>query len=135
MAWTYFQNNGLLISADGLTTLHCYAGIDEGKNNPAMQHVPFKGPLPCARYRATQPQNSDKHGPFAMHLIPWEDDKDKLFGRDAMMYHADSIAHPGQASNGCIVSIGTPILSGRAEREIFWNSGDHDIQVKSGLGD
>ncbi len=133
MAWTYFQCNGLLISGDGKTTLHCYAGIDEGKNNPDLQGVKSKGPLPRGRYTANTPESSATHGPFAMHLIPHADND--MLGRDAFMYHADSIDHPGRASNGCIVSIGTRGVTGRAEREIFWNSGDHDIDVRSGLSE
>lgn len=132
--WSYYQNNGLLISEDGLTTLHGYAGLDEGKNNPLMQNVPMKGPLPCARYKAQPPEDSKTHGPFAMHLIPWDEDKDKLFGRSGFMYHAESIEHPGRASNGCIASLGSKIMSGRQERELFWASGDHDIEVKPGIG-
>lgn len=129
--WIYYQNNGLLIN--GTTTLHCYAGIDEGKNNPAMEHVRSVGPLPRGLYTASQPQNSEKHGPYAMWLIP--DPENEMRGRDAFMYHADSIKNPGRASNGCIVSIGTPITSGRAERELFWISGDHRIEVRSGVED
>ena len=131
--WTYFQCNGLLISEDGLTTLHCYAGMDEGKNNPDMEGVKMKGPLPRGKYRAEAPFDSKTRGPFAMRLEPYDDND--MLGRSAFMYHADSIKNPGKASNGCIVSIGTPQISGRKEREIFWKSGDPDIEVKSGLSE
>jgi hypothetical protein len=134
MAWTYFQCNGLLMSEDRKTTLHCYAGIDEAKNNPDLQHVHMKGPLPRGLYTANEPEYGGAHGPFSMRLTPHPDNE--MCGRDAFMYHADSIAHPGRASNGCIVSIGVPPrVTGRSERETFWNSGDHVIDVRSGLSE
>ncbi len=120
-----------MISEDGLTTLHCYSGLDEGKNNPLMQRVAMKGPIPCGQYHAANPENSPTHGPFAMHLIAAGGNE--MFGRSAFLYHADSIEHPGRASNGCIVSIGSVGITGRQERELFWNSGDHDIEVKVGI--
>jgi Protein of unknown function (DUF2778) len=131
--WSYYQTNGLLISADGKTTLHCYAGFDEGKNNPAKQDIQNVGPLPCGIYTAQPPFDDPHHGPFSMRLVPHP--SNVMFGRSAFMYHADAIDHPGKASNGCIVSIGTPLISGRKERETFWNSYDHVIEVKSGLVD
>lgn len=129
--WIYYQNNGLLIR--GAMTLHCYAGIEDGKNNPAMQGEKNVGPIPVGRYTALSPHDDPKHGPFAMHLIPFEDNE--MHGRDGFMYHADSIAHPGHASNGCIISMGSPAASGRSERELFWNSGDHIIEVISGVAE
>ena len=131
MTWTYYQCNGLLISEDQETTLHCYSGIDEGKNNPDMQGVIEKGPIPEGMYTAQEPFASDTHGPFAMRLEP--DPGNDMLGRSAFMYHADSINHPGRASNGCIVSMGTNKVSGRQEREWFWSSGDHRIKVQSGV--
>lgn len=129
--WTYYQCNGLFLSQGGYTTLHCYAGIDDGKNNPLKQSVHNVGPLPCGLYTAQPPYDDEHHGPFSMRLEPHP--SNEMFGRSLFMYHADSIAHPGKASNGCIVSIGTPLISGRKEREMFWNSYDHVIQVVSGL--
>jgi hypothetical protein len=43
-------------------------------------------------------------------------------GRDGFMIHGDSVAHPGNASSGCLIEK-WPI------RSQIWNSGDHILEV------
>lgn len=44
------------------------------------------------------------------------------YGRSGFMIHGDSLAHPGQASDGCIVL-------DQQYRSMIWLSGDHVIEV------
>jgi hypothetical protein len=45
-----------------------------------------------------------------------------MFGRCGFFCHGDSIAHPGHASDGCIIQDLTT-------RHRMWSSGDHELDV------
>ena len=125
MTWTYEQTTGRFISPDGEILATGYAGGNcganpEGKNNPAAQALPGIGPLPQGVYTFTQHVDSPKLGPFAILLVP--DPENEMFGRSVFRMHGDSIAHPGAASEGCIVMP-------RAVREAVFDSDDHTITV------
>jgi len=47
---------------------------------------------------------------------------DSTFGRDGFLIHGDSVRHPGDASEGCII---LP----RRFRERIWTSEDTDLEV------
>ncbi len=59
-------------------------------------------------------------GAYTMRLLPINGTH--TFGRDGFMIHGDSIAHPGQASNGCVIER----MSIRSQ---IWGSGDHILRV------
>lgn len=115
--WTFSQSTGMLRRGDFLSM--GYAGREDGKNNPLMQHVYGTGPLPRGFYSIGEPHD-DKHGPWSMRLTP--DDANDMCGRAGFMIHGDSIMHPGEASEGCIVT-------DRATRLEIWKSGDRMLEV------
>lgn len=97
-----------------------YSGAMGYKNDPAMQHIENKGPIPCGRYTIGAPRNTTTHGPYVLPLTP--DENNVMFGRSEFRIHGDSIERPGFASEGCII---LPKFA----RERIWESGDRDLQV------
>lgn len=128
MAWIYVQRSGKIYQPGGQSLACGYSGGNcgkhpEGKNNPAMQDQHNIGPVPVGLWHLSAPQDSPTHGPYAMDMTP---DKDtNTYGRSGFKMHGDSIVHPGNASDGCIIMP-------RFVRERIWESGDHDIEVISG---
>lgn len=118
--WRYQQSTGNLYNPAGEHVATGYAGYGEGKNNPALQHVPNVGPLPCGFYTFGAPYNSMKVGPFAIPLIA--DDTNTMFGRSAFRMHGDSVRNPGTASHGCCIQ-------SRAIREACARSSDQRLEV------
>lgn len=118
--WTYQQSTGRLCYEGKLVTVG-YAGRGLGKNNPAAQEMHGIGPLPVGKYRIGVPVDGTHLGPYALPLTP--DPSNEMFGRGDFYIHDDSIAHPGEASEGCIVTIGV------ATRRTIWHSDDHDLTV------
>jgi hypothetical protein len=100
---------------------HGYSGLDAGKNNPAMQDAKGIGPLPRGTYSMTGIGNSPNTGPNTITLVQTSGD---TCGRGDFRIHGDSLAHPGQASHGCII---LPPQN----RIAIWNSGDHELTVVS----
>lgn len=117
--WTYEQATGRLLH-DGLCADTGYSGKGDGKNNPAMQDVRGIGPLPKGTYTINAPIDTHTHGPYVMWLIP--DPQNDMCGRSAFGIHGDSVVHPGEASEGCMIFP-------RTVRERVWNSGDHTLEV------
>ena len=118
--WTFKQSTGELINADGVSLAQGYSGKDVGKNNPYMQNIKETGPIPQGMYIIDAPEDSPKHGPFALPLTPYP--TNEMFGRSEFLIHGDSIQHPGGASEGCVIMP-------RFVRDRIWESGDHDLQV------
>jgi hypothetical protein len=100
MSWVYSQSTGVL-ARNGRQIAIGYSGHEMGKNNPEMQQIPNTGPIPQGRYSIGDPADSDKVGPYAMHLNPMQGTN--TFGRFGFMIHGDSIVHPGTASEGCVI--------------------------------
>jgi hypothetical protein len=118
--WTYAQKTGDLLQ-DGERVATGYSGIDNGKNNPAMQAIPNVGPIPQGEWTIVGPPiNTPDHGPYVLRLTPSAETV--LFGRSGFLMHGDSIESPGCASHGCIIMP-------RDVREQVWNSGDTDLEV------
>ena len=117
--WIYDQATGALSRNDSPVATG-YSGFGDGKNNPAMENVPDKGPLPRGVYIIGPPHDTPTHGPHVMALTPV--DGANTFGRSGFLIHGDSIEHPGTASHGCII-LPRPI------RDQIAGSGDHQIQV------
>jgi hypothetical protein len=120
VSWRYRQSTGELTSDAGEIVGVGYSGAGAGKDNPAAQADVDVGPIPQGSYRIGAPQNTEAHGPFAMPLLPAP--TNEMFGRAGFMLHGDSISHPGDASEGCIIM-------DRVVRDLVWNSGDHELQV------
>lgn len=117
--WAFNQRTGA-ISRNGRKLSSGYAGLHEGKNNPAMEAVHDKGPLPRGRYTFGEPHKHPTLGLYVMALTP--DPLNRMFGRSAFYIHGDSAKHPGEASHGCIVTDATT-------RKLMWTSQDHDLEV------
>lgn len=97
MSFVYVQETGDLYQrmATG------YSGHGAGKNNPALQREPNVGPLPAGYYVVGPPHDSPTHGPLVRPLTP--NQHNAMFGRFGFLIHGDSLAHPGDASEGCII--------------------------------
>lgn len=118
--WSYEQSSGRIVKEGFGILATGYSGAMGYKNDPAMQHIENKGPIPCGRYTIQSPRDTTTHGPYVLPLIP--DPDNKMWDRGNFMIHGDSIERPGFASTGCIV---LPKFA----RERIWQSGDHDLQV------
>lgn len=108
------------LTRDGVPLGAGYSGSPDAKNDPSKCAVHDHGPIPPGRYTIGEPHDSATHGPFAMALTP--DPANEMHGRSAFMIHGDSVAHPGAASNGCIIMP-------RAVRETVNRLGDRDLEV------
>jgi hypothetical protein len=83
------------------------------------------GPIPSGFYTIAGLINDDPVcGEYVLTLAP--DAANEMFGRVGFRWHGDSIEHPGQASDGCIVSA-------RPLRVDAWQGTDHNLQVVSGI--
>ena len=120
--WTYKQQSGEIWHGDPEPAGIGYSGAaPAGKNNPDTQDIPSVGPIPQGHYTIVGPPYSSlSHGPFVLTLSP--DPSNEMFGRSGFLIHGDSIGHPGEASEGCIIM---PL----AVRQRIWYSGDHDLLV------
>lgn len=119
--WTYSQRTGILLH-DNVMIGTGYSGFGVGKNNPIMQDVHNVGPIPQGRYSIGQPEDLEggPHGPFVLPLTP--DPTNEMFGRSGFLIHGDSEAHPGQASQGCVIM-------SRPVRDAIQKWGDSELEV------
>ena len=120
--WSYRQSDGELRDGAGAHAATGYSGAGHtaatGRNNPDMQGVSNKGPIPRGRYRIGAPHTSDHTGPYTMNLDA-EPGTDTL-GRSAFRIHGNDAQD--DASHGCIIMA-------RFVRTRIWESGDHEIEV------
>lgn len=100
MPWIYHQRSGELWLDEALVG-DGYSGWGVGKNNPDMQSTPNLGPIPAAQYTIGPPYTDEEKGPIVMRLTPVR--PNSTLGRSGFMIHGDSIKHPGQASEGCMI--------------------------------
>jgi len=114
--WRYEQSTGKLWQLAGKG----YSGREEAKNQPDLDSLKDRGPIPKGTWTVGPPFDGGTHGPFCLRLIP--DHDTVTHGRDGFLVHGDSIRAPGTASHGCVI---LP----RAVREEVWNSGDHELEV------
>jgi hypothetical protein len=120
MNWLYRQASGVLMDPSGLIVGIGYSGAaGTGKNIPSMQAVHNVGPIPqgswsiAGRVECTSDLSQGvpcpdchgtgwhSHGPFVLRLEP--EPGTETFSRAGFLIHGDSLAHPGGASEGCIV--------------------------------
>ncbi|MDE2019928.1 MAG: DUF2778 domain-containing protein [Patescibacteria group bacterium] len=100
--WAFSISKGIL--TNGNRNIPAYSGRGEYKNNPSYCSVPDAGPIPIGRYYIGPAFTSPIRGPLTMRLTPAPGNE--MHGRSAFEIHGDSIEHPGQASDGCIVTSG-----------------------------
>ncbi|WP_241666608.1 tlde1 domain-containing protein [Jejubacter calystegiae] len=78
-----------------------YAGAPDYKNNPDLQCVVNKGPLPRGKYTIGRPiAHHPTAGRFVLRLTPYA--SNNMCGRAGFLIHGDN--GRGTASNGCIVA-------------------------------
>lgn len=119
--WFWVQRTGELLRGRELFA-RGYAGRGKGKNNPELQYVRSTGPLPQGSYQLVGPPHEGGHmGPDVLYLAPAPDNE--MGGRGGFFIHSDSVSHPGEASEGCIV-IDPPAL-----RWAMWRTGDRYLTV------
>jgi hypothetical protein len=121
MSWKYSQSSGDLISPIGEVIATGYSGAPGFRNDPLMEDIIDKGPIPKGMYTIGEPVDTVKHGPFFLPLIP--DATNDMYTRSGFGVHGERLEGPsGLASEGCI------ILS-HFIREKIWLSGDHQLEV------
>ena len=114
--WRYEQSTGRLWRLIG----EGYSGKEEAKNQPDLQDVRSRGPIPRGRWKITERFDSPTKGPVCLRLVP---ERDTItHGRAGFLVHGDSIKEPGTASEGCIIMP-------RGVRVRIWESGDREIEV------
>ncbi|HXS98761.1 MAG TPA: tlde1 domain-containing protein [Candidatus Limnocylindrales bacterium] len=117
--WTFDSGTGA-IAQNGCVRGYGYAGHGVGKNNPVLERVANVGPIPRGEYTGASIENSPKLGVDSIALAPKSGTD--THGRGAFFWHGENPAHPGESSEGCIVSA-------HWLRWAFWQSGDHDLTV------
>jgi hypothetical protein len=101
MTWRYDQSTGDLFHDDTfIGTGYSGAGrtLAEGRNNPAMEAVRMKGPIPAGQWLVGPAGTNAQTGPVSMDLTPVGHD---AHGRTAFLIHGDNSAN--NASEGCII--------------------------------
>ncbi len=97
-----------------------YSGFGIRKNSAIATAAHNLGPIPCGLYHIEDPKDTDTHGPFVLPLAPSLENQ--MFGRSGFLIHGDSLAHPGEASEGCVIL-------DRTIREKIAASGDRLLEV------
>jgi hypothetical protein len=109
MNWKFSQLSGKLWDSFNGYLGKGYAGHGDGKNNPDMENVEGVGPLPHGAWKPVEFfEDHPRVGKNAVRLEPADDDTLQRvinYGRDPKSFfmHGDSVEHPGEASDGCII--------------------------------
>jgi hypothetical protein len=104
MSWKYSQSTGKL-HHEASYVGKGYSGAgktkEEGRNNPEMESVKDQGPIPKGKYHIGEAYDDPGNlGPKVMPLTPIGHN---ALDRTLFRIHGDSIADPGNASNGCVI--------------------------------
>lgn len=109
------------LSRDGVRLAKCYSGNGDGLDNPEMEAVRNKGPLPSGTYtlaRMTAAEVISAHkGPDVYRLVP--DPANQMFGRSGFLIHWDTPAQDFLASEGCIVPVMSAVFKRLKDGEIL----------------
>lgn len=120
MTWTYSQSTGELRFQDRVVA-RGYSGqghtLAEGRNNPDMQTVTAKGPIPRGRWSIGRAYQHTNLGPVCMNLDPVGHD---ACGRSLFRIHGNNRAD--DASHGCIIL-------DRPTRTLIATSADRTLEV------
>ena len=117
MPWEYKVSTGVLSKDNVQQPYKGYSGKGVGKDRPAMEASSNIGPIPAGNYTIGASYKHPTKGPEVMKLAPVGHN---AHGRTNFLIHGDSKAHPGKASEGCIVL-------GQSARKAIANS--HDTQL------
>lgn len=120
MPWDYYQSTGKLYrNGQYIATGYSGKGMtkESGRNNPAMESVGFKGPIPAGNWSISTPYSHPTKGPIVMELLPLGHN---AHGRDRFLIHGNN--NQNDASEGCI------ILGPDARKKIA-ESNDHLLTV------
>lgn len=120
MPWRYYPQSGKRYH-DAACIATGYSGRGKDRDPPDSEAKVDSGPIPRGRHSIQAPCLSAHTGPCALRRIPRRGTR--THGRSGFLIHGDSLAHPGQASSGCIIL--APQL-----RERIWTSGDHELEVE-----
>lgn len=109
------------VRKDGIFIGTFYSGFPPHVNDVDAIHVKDLGPIPVGWWTIEGPPfDSKEHGPYCLRLTP---DRDTVtYGRSGFLWHGDSIADPGKASKGCVIS-------NRIVRTRVYQSGDERLYV------
>lgn len=100
--WSYKIPTGITSQNGTPRAEVSYSGHEEFKNNAAYCDKRGLGPIPPGTYRIGPAYDHPHLGPVVMNLTPLPGTN--TFDRDLFRWHGDSIAHPGEGSDGCICS-------------------------------
>lgn len=100
MPWQYSQKTHLLTHNSEIVDDKGYSGKGAWKNNPTAENLKNKGSIPRGQYRIGGARKHPTKGPVTMSLTPVDH---LAHGRTAFLIHGESIKHPGDASEGCII--------------------------------
>ena len=100
--FTYSQSTGIVWNPDGTILCQGYSGHKAGKNNPEMEGVLNRGPIPSGSWLIDGAYDSPRLGKMVIRLTPINvlPVQRQL---NTFRIHGDSARHPGEASRGCIV--------------------------------
>ncbi|WP_226571632.1 tlde1 domain-containing protein [Mangrovibacter yixingensis] len=118
--WEYDINSHTIKHNGKPITSHAYAGAPGFKNDASKISVSNKGPLPVGTYTIGAPYHNRHTGLYTLNLTPAAGNV--MYGRNLFRIHGDSVSHPGEASDGCIIT-------DLSVRQQIWNSQDHVIKV------
>lgn len=99
----YSQSLGYIWNDDGSIIFKGgWSGNGKGKNNPEMEGVKNKGPIPRGRYIIGTPYDSTRVGKFSIPLIP---SCHNALDRTHLRMHGATIdeSRRGEESDGCVI--------------------------------
>lgn len=120
MSWTYSISTGMLADPFGAQYGPGYSGNGAWKNQAGDIEVRNHGPIPIGGYTMGKSIDSATLGPLAIPLTPKA--TNQMFDRGGFWMHGDSLSHPGDASDGCIVQDHDTRMAADA-------SADRDLEV------
>lgn len=121
--WIWKSDKGELWK-DGKLVSKGYSGAPGFKNDPVVEGIRNKGPIPRGMWKLGKV--IVKHPKLGGNVIPLTPVGHKALGRSAFLIHADSIKAPGTASQGCII-LPAPVravMAASQDRELLVTSGD-----------
>lgn len=115
-----FKKNGRSFVED------CYSGHDKYRNDPLYMNLKDFGPLPQGAYWIGEPFDHPKCGIYCLRLTPVTPGA-RMYDRSGFLIHGDSAAHPGEASDGCIVAShsGRVLIAESDERQLIVLADDY----------
>ena len=111
------QQDGGVVRAEFRRIVRGYSGAPGYVNNPDVQGLKGRGPIPRGSWRIGAPE--EVCGGYALRLTGITREEPH---RGGFLIHGDATLETQDASQGCII---IP----RRFRKLIWESGDHLLQV------